>query len=480
MAASRLPLPEVTLVCIDCVNVSLALDAMRRCLDQCDFARAILFTSATGIEAPEGIDIVQIPPIRSKREYSVYLIKQLPQQIASSHVLVMQWDGFVVNASAWDPAFLGVDYIGAPWPPDLSVNVVGNGGFSLRSKRLLDAMLADEFGEEQIVHEDQAICTTFREILERDHDIHFASPELAARFSHETTRSGQPTFGFHGPQNLAMYWDSEAINRFVHLISRPVLKHPEVTWLARHLYDANRYKECGQVAAAALVEQPGNSELLDILANLRDRTKPHDYMARSEQRFLVGMLKRHLPEYFRERRVLEIGRPSSRTTVREWFDASCHIVVAHPPAPDQDGEGAEVYSAASASFDAIVSCETLEHLPHWRETIQNALRLLKPDGLLVLTCAGLGRRQHETPRYPAPDGSQCGAFYRNLSVDDISTVANFGHRLGFFRVIEDRVAHDLYVIGLGKDAPTELLATLSKLVADMEFLASRKHVFGLY
>ena len=55
-------------------------------------------------------------------------------------MLLIQWDGYVVNPEAWDPAFLGCDYLGAKWYWHDDGMRVGNGGFSLRSRRLLDAL----------------------------------------------------------------------------------------------------------------------------------------------------------------------------------------------------------------------------------------------------------------------------------------------------------------------------------------------------
>lgn len=475
---ARLVLDQVTLVCIDCVNIPLALQAMQRSLAACDFARAILFTSED-VVPPPGIEIVTIPKIRSKREYSVFLVKHVPAHVTTSHMLVMQWDGYVTRPEVWDPAFLDVDYIGAPWPADLSPDhAVGNGGFSLRSRRLMDALLDPSFPEDAVVHEDQAICVHFRPRLEAEYGVRFAPVALASRFSHETVGTGQPTFGFHGPQNLWMYWNAEDIDLFLRTVSRPALKAPEVVWLARHLYSADRLREATRVAAAALVEQPDNSEVLDILATLRDRMKPHDYRARSEQRFFLGLIKRTLPDYFRNRTVLEIGRPGAAPVTQEWFEQSRITQPNALPATDgQPAESAETYPASAESFDTVVSCETLEHLPHWHEAVTNALRMLKRDGLMVLSCAGLGRRQHETRRHPPAVGNE--DYYRNLAPDDFAGI-DLDAQFACWGFVEDRIAHDLFLVGIGHGARPEHVETCRRLLSDTRFLQRRRHVFGLH
>jgi hypothetical protein len=92
---------------------------------------------------------------------------------------VIQWDGYVVNAEAWDPAFLDCDYIGAKWYWHDPGTRVGNGGFSLRSRKLLAALEDPRIA--LVDAEDTTIGRTFRPLLEREHGIRFATA-LADRF----------------------------------------------------------------------------------------------------------------------------------------------------------------------------------------------------------------------------------------------------------------------------------------------------------
>jgi 2-polyprenyl-3-methyl-5-hydroxy-6-metoxy-1,4-benzoquinol methylase len=54
------------------------------------------------------------------------------------------------------------------------------------------------------------------------------------------------------------------------------------------------------------------------------------------------------------------------------------------------------------AFDVIISCETIEHVPHPAKAIRELYRVLKPGGILLLTC----------PNYFNPFGIWC--FYRWL------------------------------------------------------------------
>jgi hypothetical protein len=196
----RLSLPDVTLCAATSVNLAATLAALRRCLDQCEFGRALLFTDLTVTEAPDGLRVVQIPPLTSLQAYSHFVMSDLAAHIDTSHCLIVQWDGYILRPEAWDPTFLNFDYIGAVWPQFDDGAIIGNGGFSLRSKRLLEASAAISPANEQ--PEDVTICRTHRSQLEEEFGIRFADPLTAARFSFERTPSTGAEFGYHGVFNM--------------------------------------------------------------------------------------------------------------------------------------------------------------------------------------------------------------------------------------------------------------------------------------
>lgn len=203
-----LELPQVTLCCVDTQNHALAIRAMQRSCASVRFARAIFFTdSAT---APD-LELRPSGPIRSHADYSQFVAKELFNHVETDFALVIQWDGYVVQPEAWEPAFLDFDYIGAPWPD----GVVGNGGFSLRSRRLLAALQDDSLAIG--ISEDVDICRTHRQYLADEYGIRFADKGAAERFSFEMEQSralsGKLSFGFHGVFNLPLIEsDDEIVN----------------------------------------------------------------------------------------------------------------------------------------------------------------------------------------------------------------------------------------------------------------------------
>jgi len=130
------------------------------------------------------------------------MLHDLGNHIATDHALCVQWDGFVLNAAAWDPGFLDYDYIGAVWPQFSDAHNVGNGGFSLRSRRLLKACKTLPF--EDFEAEDIVIGRKCRSLLE-SHGIRFAPAAVAHRFAYERTAPTGREFGFHGAFNLVRH-----------------------------------------------------------------------------------------------------------------------------------------------------------------------------------------------------------------------------------------------------------------------------------
>ncbi len=183
----------MTLLGIDCLDVQRLVEASRICQKDFIFGKVKLLTS----QKSKDKNIINIPHL-SYEGISRFLIKDLHKFFDTSHVLIFQYDGFILNPTAWSDSFLKYDYIGAPWWYDDYQNV-GNGGFSLRSKRLCEILANDE-RVNKFHPEDLMIGRLFRPVLEK-HGILFAPECVARRFSFEggprvgTKWNG--SFGFH-------------------------------------------------------------------------------------------------------------------------------------------------------------------------------------------------------------------------------------------------------------------------------------------
>jgi len=99
-----LDLPGVTLLAADTAQPALALRALVRSQAGIRFGRTVLLTDvpAASLAAPPSVDVVPIPPLRSRDDYSRLMLKGLREHVPTTHVLVVQWDGYVVNPDAFD------------------------------------------------------------------------------------------------------------------------------------------------------------------------------------------------------------------------------------------------------------------------------------------------------------------------------------------------------------------------------------------
>jgi len=197
---SRLELPTVTLCAATSTNVDATVAAIASSSEQIVFGDVLLLTDSESVESLPCGRIERIAPLRSARDYSQFMLGQLADHVRTDHCLVIQWDGFVIDPQQWDERFLTYDYVGAPWPQFSDGHDVGNGGFSLRSRKLLEACRSPGFA--RLHPEDVAIGRVNRAFLEREHGIVFADTGTAGRFAFERSAPLGTTFGFHGVFNM--------------------------------------------------------------------------------------------------------------------------------------------------------------------------------------------------------------------------------------------------------------------------------------
>jgi len=223
-----LNLPNVTLVCVEDTNeddVKLAGEIVSGIKKQINFYDIKLLSSFNLSSVTDRIE-----PINSLEEYSIFVLNELIKYTESEFVMIMQKDGYPLLPSSWSEEFLKYDYIGAPWTRALtskgvSIPVppfsqyhklyaegsVGNGGFSLRSRKLMEEVASRKYNctpihnylendEGWIFSEDEYICRYLRSDLESK-GFKFAPVEIAQCFSVENDAwVGQ--FGFHGNRTL--------------------------------------------------------------------------------------------------------------------------------------------------------------------------------------------------------------------------------------------------------------------------------------
>ena len=172
------------------------------------------------------IDYGQYFPIRDNftiDDYNLFCLKGLWPYIKTEFALIIQYDGMAANGAAWSDDFYNYDYIGAPWPDRFSwikpTEKVGNGGFSLRSAKLLDALkdyqIRTHDNDMRFGAEDSVIGQGYKSYLSTKHGIKYAPVELANQFSHEWCNPSGESFGFHGVWNVPLFFDQKTTHEYV-------------------------------------------------------------------------------------------------------------------------------------------------------------------------------------------------------------------------------------------------------------------------
>jgi len=211
-----LTLPKVTLIAVSSVEILGTELALRISSHDIEFSAIKFLSSEDWVPSDPKIQMIKIPPL-DFLGYSRFILQDLVHYVDTPFCLVVQADGFVLNANRWRDEFLNYDYIGAPWPLDLRMqpgnialnltkNSVGNGGFSLRSRNLLIEAAKIDFDSltTPSKSEDLIICHfLYEQMLAKG--MKFPSPHLAAAFAVESQTASygynpKTSFGFHGKE----------------------------------------------------------------------------------------------------------------------------------------------------------------------------------------------------------------------------------------------------------------------------------------
>ena len=231
-----LRLPEVTLVCVQPRVPALGVATLQHCMRDIDFAQVLLFTDPNALkQAPEGIELKGLR-LESSTAHAEFMLRGLVHYLQTSHVLIVQWNGFVLDAKQWDPAFQLYDHVCASVEPGTSTQAARQISFSLQSRRLLQAMQDPAM----VIRAPENHCLLHlnRQRLEQVHDVRFAPVDLARRFSFDQMRPDGATLGFEGLHNLPRVLRPDALRRLV-----------------RSLPDELVAGQAGQMLCAGLISQ---------------------------------------------------------------------------------------------------------------------------------------------------------------------------------------------------------------------------------
>ena len=218
---SKLQLKDITLLALGSTQIKENLMGLQYSTKKIDFGAVKFISHQEPANLPSNITYEKFNDFEniSYKEFSYYCIYKLVEHVDTKFMLMIHPDGFVINPHLWSNDFLEWDYIGAAWPfrndafidPFGNHHRVGNGGFTLRSRKVLEVPQIENIPFEVnqgtfykhmnagAYNEDGNICVHNRHLFKK-HGVKYAPVEVAVRFSQELPvpeSKGIKPFGFH-------------------------------------------------------------------------------------------------------------------------------------------------------------------------------------------------------------------------------------------------------------------------------------------
>lgn len=184
-----------------------------------------------------------------------------------------------------------------------------------------------------------------------------------------------------------------------------------------------------------------------------------------EAREFTEFVKQILPDYFVNKRVLDVGSGDINGNNLFLFD-NCH----YDGNDVIEATGVTIVSKTSAlpfernTFDTICSTECFEHDPDYVASFNKIYDMLKPNGLFFFTCASTDRAEHGTRRsYPGDSYGTRGNiadmidYYKNLTIIDVNNVRKLNAVFSSWNSYYNNSSKDLYFVGIKKGSSQVVL-----------------------
>jgi autotransporter strand-loop-strand O-heptosyltransferase len=180
-------------------------------------------------------------------------------------------------------------------------------------------------------------------------------------------------------------------------------------------------------------------------------------MAHPQQQEFCKRISERFPKYFKNKKVLDIGSLDINGNNR-FFLTDCNYIGLDV------GDGlnvdivqvAHLYDAPNEQFDLIISTEVFEHDMYYEESVKNIIRMLKPGGAFIFTCASHGRPEHGTRKSDGGEAAplltqiseEWSDYYKNLGREEFLNIRGFAEAFpdGIFEYNPN--PGDLYFFGV--------------------------------
>ena len=149
-------------------------------------------------------------------------------------------------------------------------------------------------------------------------------------------------------------------------------------------------------------------------------------MAHQEQINFCLYVKEKYPDFFKNKRVLDVGSGDINGNNRYLFEKcdyyGCDVVQTE----NVTNVGfCHELPFDNETFDVIISTECFEHDIFWTASLRKIFQMLKVGGLFFFSCATTGRPEHGTlrSRTGSSNTTKLGLdYYGNLTAEDVDRV----------------------------------------------------------
>ncbi len=165
----------------------------------------------------------------------------------------------------------------------------------------------------------------------------------------------------------------------------------------------------------------------------------------------IKAIKWKFPEYFNVVRVLDCGSLDINGSNKSFFTDSNYIGI-------DIVKGKNVTTVVrvhnflpeiSGVFHTVISTEMLEHDKHFAESLKAMFRLVKQNGLLLITAAGEGRKEHGTTEQLPEDSPLTNDYYANVTIEMLQQGLNFSD-FSWFTLNYQFASGDIQFAGIKK------------------------------
>ena len=142
-------------------------------------------------------------------------------------------------------------------------------------------------------------------------------------------------------------------------------------------------------------------------------------MAHPEQNDFCLRIARRWPHLFRDKQVLDCGSLDINGNNRHLFNGGTYTGIDIVAGPNVDIVS-RIHEYKGGPFDVVISTECFEHDVHFDATFAHMIEMVSPDGLMLFTCATIGRPEHGTATDESWASPGTHDHYRNIDPDEVA------------------------------------------------------------